>query len=409
MTGELARVRWELGQTLLPEHFEAQEGALLQESALRFRLHGLPAYGLASLRWNEALLREGVVSITSATLVMPSGQLLEVPNNAVTASLNLNVPGTNAVTAYLHLLEQPAASSDDEHDDVVPRVVRQLVLSADQTVPGAISTLKLAELKKAADGAWQTASGYLPPLLLVGASPFLQAELAELRPALEAFQHKLMMDSVSYLSGGGLYMVKQCLRSVHRIQRLLANLKGQVQLHPYSLYEALKDFYVEVCFYHDSAPQHADEAYHHEQLGPLFRRLLTPLLEQMRTAQKQSPYAPFGLRDGVYRIDLPPPLKQAKEVYFLIQKSQAQRAAGSLDLKLLSPSRLLMAHRLSLPGIAMSRIDRPLLAHSFGPEVEFYRLQADDEWEHALRDGAVAFYGRPELADLEFYLYWSLA
>src|SRR5256885_277608 len=114
MDRELARVRWELGQTLLPEHFQAQEGALLQESALRFRLHGLPAYGIAALRWNENLLREGVVSILSATLVMPSGQLLEVPHNAAATSLNLNIPGSNTVTAYLHLLATPAADRDQE-------------------------------------------------------------------------------------------------------------------------------------------------------------------------------------------------------------------------------------------------------------------------------------------------------
>jgi type VI secretion system protein ImpJ len=410
MSGQLARVRWELGQTLLPEHFEAQEGALREEAALRSRLHGLPAYGVAALRWNDTLLREGVVSILSATLVMPSGQLLEVPGNAAVASLNLNVPGTGTVTAFLHLLQEPAPEGSDQLGgaSVVTRLRHQLVLSADQNLPGAVSTLKLAELRKAPDGSWQMSPGYLPPLLLVGASPFLQAELEQLQPALEAFQHKLMMDAVSYLSGSGLHAVRQCLKSVFRMQRLLANLKSQVHLHPCQLYEALKEFYVEVCFYHDSAPQHAGEPYNHEQLAPCFRRLFQPLFEQMRTAQKDSPHAPFVVRDGVYRIELPANAKKAKDVYFLIQKSQAHRAVALQEFKLAGPNRLLMSHRLSLPGIGIKRIDRPIMAHAFGPEVEFYLLQPGDEWQHAVAEGAVAFYNRPEFGDLEFYLYWSM-
>jgi type VI secretion system protein ImpJ len=401
-----------MGQTLLPDHFEAQEEALLQESALRFRLHGLPAYGIASLRWNETLLREGVVSIPSATLVMPSGQLLDVPDNARITSLNLNMSASPAVTVYLHLLQAPASPRDDQPEGdgaAIPRAVHQLVLSSDQSIPDAVSTLRLAELRKLPEGTWQAASSYLPPLLLVGTSPFLHAELDELRAALEAFQHQVLMDSASYLSGSSLAMVKQCLKSVHRLRRLLANVQAQVHLHPYHLYEALKEFYVEVCFYRDSAPRHVEDPYAHEQLAGCFQRVLGPLFEQMRTAQKHAPYAPFVLRDGVYRLALPSATQRARELYVLIQKSQAQRAVALDEFKLASPNRLLQTHRLSLPGIGLERADRPVLAHSFGPEVEFFHVQRGEEWDHAARDGAIAFYARPELRDLEFYLYWSAA
>jgi len=325
----------------------------------------------------------------------------------VATSLNLNVPGTTTVAAYLHLLATPA--EDREGDSVVPRVVHQLVLSADQTVPDAVSTIKLAELTRGLDGAWQPSPNYLPPMLLVGATPFLQKDLTELQAGLEAFQYRVMMDSVSYLSGSSQAMVKQCLKSIHRMRRMLANIKAGIQLHPYQLYEAIKELYVEVCLYHDAAPQHADEPYNHEQLGPVLRRAIGPLNEQMRGAQKSAPYAAFGLRDGVFRLDLPRAVHKARELYFLIQKSQAQREVTLNEFKLASPSRLMMTHRLSLPGIGLTKADRPMLAHSFGSEVEFFYVQRGEEWEHALRDGAIAFYARPELGDLEFYLYWSAA
>ena len=53
----LARVNWRMGQTLLPEHFGAQEQSLLADIATRFGLLGLPLYGIGRLTWNESLLQ----------------------------------------------------------------------------------------------------------------------------------------------------------------------------------------------------------------------------------------------------------------------------------------------------------------------------------------------------------------
>ncbi len=411
MTGKLARVRWKMGQTLLPDHFIAQEDALSAEDALRFRMRGLPAYGVASLKWNANLLAQGILSVSAATIVMPSGQLLDVPENAQVAPLNLNLPGTSTVTAYLHLLAPGGGGgfADAGMDaSAIPRLVHPIVLSADQGLADAIETIKLAELRKDPEGLWVLTDRHVPPLLLVGTSPFLASELDELAAALEGFEYKLVLDSASYLSGSGLWTVKQCLKSVYRTRRLLANLKAQVHVHPYTLWEALKDLYVEVAFYRDAAPRDIVEAYGHDQLAQSFAKVLVPLREQMTLAEKKSPYQPFSLRDGIYRVDLEPELKQAKDVYFLVQKAQMHRTVSLADLKLASLSRLPLVHRRALEGIPLQRIDRPALAASFGPEVEFYQLGLGEEWGHSVREGVVSFYDRPELAELEFYLYWYL-
>lgn len=409
MSRALARVRWEMGQTLLPDHFIAQEESLLAESALRFRMQGLPAHGVASLSWNETLLQEGILSLTQATLVMASGLLLELPGNARVAPLNLEVPGTAQVSAYLHLLDPKGGSAPGNGElESVPRLVNRLVLSADASYPEAVQSLKLLELKKDPEGLWRPSPDYIPPLLQVGTSPFLRTELDELLPALEVFQYKLMMDSASYLSGSGLFQVKQCLKAVYRMQRLLVNASKQVHPHPYVLFEALKDFYIEICLYRDSAPKDVAEAYEHDRLGPLFQNVLWPLKEQMQLAEKRSPYLPFTLRDGVYRLELPAEAKSAKAVYFLVQKNKIHREISLASFKIAGHSRLSMAHKLALPGIPLSKVDRPMLAHAFGPEVEFYQLELGEEWGNASREGVVAFFDRPDFNELEFYLYWSL-
>ena len=70
---KLARVKWYLGQTLLPEHMVAQEQALGSEAYLRDRVEGLPESGIAEMRFNEQLLSDGVLSITALLAVMPDG------------------------------------------------------------------------------------------------------------------------------------------------------------------------------------------------------------------------------------------------------------------------------------------------------------------------------------------------
>lgn len=410
MTGKLARVHWKMGQTLLPEHFVAQEESLLADAVFRHRMRGLPSFGIVAMKWNPNLAEEGVISISSATVVMPSGALVDVPSNASLAPLNLNVPGTPTVAAFLHLLDasEDHSAKHDFDGGGVPKLTYSLAMSTDASHSGAIESIKLAEFRKAPDGAWQLVDRYIPPLLQVGTAPFLTRELEEIAPALEVFQYKLAMDSASYLSGAALYLLQATLRSVYRVQRMLANIGSQVHLHPYYVYETLKDFYVEVCFYRGAAPRDPAAPYRHDQLGACFREILEPLREQLQLAKSQSPYQPFVLREGVQRLELPGDIRQVTEVYFLIQKRDTKGAANVAgDLKLASPSRLSMVHKLALAGIPLRETSRPALAHSFGPEVEFYQIGQGDEWEHAVREGTVAFYHRPEYQGVEFYLYWN--
>src|SRR5882672_9565215 len=108
MKEQIARIDWKMGQTLLPEHFFAQEEALIADTATRFGLIGVPFYGIGRLRWNDSLLAEGIVSLMGLTAVLPTGEILQIPGNAQAQSFNLSVAGTTHVTVYLHLTNERA-------------------------------------------------------------------------------------------------------------------------------------------------------------------------------------------------------------------------------------------------------------------------------------------------------------
>lgn len=419
MIDKLSRVQWEMGQTLLPEHLIAQEESLLAEAILRFRVIGLPDYGIARLQWNETLLLQGVFAVQSVILIMRSGLLLGIRGNAVVAPYNLNAPGRVHVPVYCHLIENSEACAEDRGqtvisasegaDGMVKRITRQLVLSSEQTHREAIETIKIAEFSKGPDGTWRMSADYIPPLLQVGSSPFLHLELEELHQMLDPFQNKLAQEiAVSYLSGDSMFSAKECLKQTLHMKRFTANLLRQVHIHPYYVYEELKRFYTEVCFYQDAMPEFVGDAYDHDRLGECFQRILQPLSQQLQTVHRKLPYIPFETKEGVTLVTLRSELREAKEVYFLIQKPHVNVKAMLEGFKMASLPRLPIVHKLALQGILMKRIDRPPFQHRFGPEVDFYLLLEGDEWDQALRDLSLSFYDSPRLQDLRFYLYWRM-
>ncbi|MCE5335609.1 MAG: type VI secretion system baseplate subunit TssK [Desulfobacteraceae bacterium] len=417
MIDKLGRVNWEMGQTLLPEHLIAQEESLAAEAALRFRTRGLPDYGVARLIWSDALLLQGVFAIQSMVLILRSGQLLSVRENATVSPFNLNVSGSVEVPVYCHLIEggenaedpDKAGSSGGESNGVVKRIKRHLVLSNEQTHREAVETIKLAEFLKTPEGEWKLAPGYVPPLLQVGSSPFLRSDLEELNQSLDAFQKKLSQElAVSYLSGDTMFAAKQCMKWTITIKRLTANLLAQVHLHPYFAYEDLKRFYMEVCFYQETMPEFMDDAYDHDRLGECFQRIFEPLRQELQMVHRRSPYIPFEMKEGLFSVALPSELREAKEVYFLTQKPHVNVKVMLEGFKMASIPRLPVVHKLALQGVPIRRIDRPPFQHRFGPEVDFYLVVDGDEWDQSLRDLSLSFYDSPQFSGLRFYLYWRM-
>lgn len=412
MENHLTRVRWAMGLTLLPGHLRAMEDALLANVASRFSLRGLPSHGLAALRWNETLLTEGVLSLEAMTLVMPSGILLDIKGNTRAAPLNLNIPGATLLPVYVHL-RTPPENLGGEGDPLacerggVTCWRWPLELSVEQENPDTLETFRLAEFAKQPDGTWQLSPRFIPPLLCVGSVPFLKQDLSGLRDRLDSYHYQLTQEIAAiYLSGADLVNAKQCLKSVLAMQRWLGNLASEIHPHPFEAYEQLKRFYIDLCFYHNTAPQFAADLYRHEQLGEVFQNILVPLTEELHLNQSRSPYLPFVVKEGIVQATLPSSVREAKEVYLLVQKPHITESISLDGLKLAALSRVPVVHKFYLQGIPYKRLERPPFQHSFGPEVDIYQLLEGEEWDYALRELALGFYAAAEFAEARFFLYW---
>ena len=103
---DLARIDWQMGQVLLPEHLEALENATSAEARIRQTLTGLPSWGLRHLSYNDHQLKDGVVSLHELTAIMPSGELISMPGNAVVTPCEISSVDTAQARMWLHRLRR---------------------------------------------------------------------------------------------------------------------------------------------------------------------------------------------------------------------------------------------------------------------------------------------------------------
>lgn len=413
---KLARVRWQVGQTILPEHFRAQDEALSAEARLHAELSGLPQTGIASLAWSEALLAEGSLSISSLTAVLPGGFLVSVPGNAALPSFSLEATGRAEVTVFLHLLEDTRGTEGvplyaDEPPNV-QRVLRRLQLSSEQSVDGALSSLELVSFSKDLQGAWHPAARKVPPLLLVGPNPFLNELLSELDSLLEKAHGQLrtlLLDS--YQRGERLASARRTLLEVRRLQSLRADMRGGICPHPYSFFDALRRFYFEVCCYLELEPAGEMPTYLHDDPSQGLWGWMELLNRAFRPQDTRLTYTPFNCQDGQFVLSPLPKLEEGvqNELYLLVRSEDPSQPPSLEGVKVSSPSRLPTVRRLALRGIPFQHVPHPAFPHAFGPEISWYKLSLGEEWQYALRDNGMAFYVTPALQGTQVFLFWRRA
>jgi type VI secretion system protein ImpJ len=413
---KLARVRWQVGQTVLPEHFRAQDESLSAEARLHAELSGLPQVGIASLAWSEALLAEGSLSISSLTAVMPGGFLVDVPGNAALQSFSLEATGKAEVTVFLHLLDETRGTEGvplyaDEPPNV-PRLLRRLQLSSEQAVDRALSSLELVSFTKKLEGEWRPVSRKVPPLLLVGPNPFLNELLFELDALLEKAHGQLrtlLLDS--YQRTERLATARRTMLEVRRLQALRADMLSGISPHPYNFFDALRRFYFEVCCYLELEPGGEMPRYRHDDPGAGLWGWMELLNRAFRPEDTRLTYTPFECKEGQFVLTPLPALEQGvqSELYLLVRSADPSQPPSMEGVKLASPSRLPAVRRLALRGIPFQHVPHPAFPHAFGPEISWYKLSLGEEWQYAQRDNGMAFYVTPALQGTQVFLFWRRA
>jgi type VI secretion system protein ImpJ len=421
----LALQRWEMGQVLHPAQFRAQEQALLEHVGLRVQLGGLPSHGVALLRWSDAQLASGDLSISALTVVLPSGLLIDYPGNAVLTPRKLGLPARAAgpVPVYLHLRgeRRPDGARDlpryaaDEPE--IRRAIYQVEISAEPGIESEQERMKLAELRFG-DGVWALAP-YVPPLLRLGsgATPFLRDTLAQVVAAIGGFESELVKRAADSMTGAEqMSEVRRVLTALYRVQAVLADhgygaATQAVALHPYHLFAALRDFYLEAVVLQGKPLEGWPPRYQHDDLRGCFEQLARGLTRTLSVPAVVSPRLAFQRDDHWFVTGLfPDELRRAGEVFLLLEHgSEAQAAAAPAldDLKLASPLRAEEVYTKALEGVPRQAIPSLGFAQTFGHRATVFQLDSTSrEWRHAVVEGALCFAALPGLEGCAAALFW---
>jgi type VI secretion system protein ImpJ len=294
---------------------------------------------------------------------------------------------------------------------VVQRTIHRLHLSLEPVVDGAVATLKLASFAKNLEGLWRLEGSWVPPLVLVGASPFLGELLRELDGLLEHAQHLLLTQvSDSYLRIGRLNNARRTLCEVYRLQAMRSDMKRHVYPHPYHVFEGLRRFYFEQCCYLEALPDERMPSYQHDDLAQSLGGWMRLLSQGFRPEDSRSSHLPFVSRDGQFILSpIPEEVQSAGEMYLLVQRKEVGERLPMEGVKLASPSRLPVVRRLALKGISFKHVPYPEFPHAFSQEIDWYQLAQAEEWRYALRERGVAFYSTPAIEGSKISLFWRRA
>lgn len=407
----MSRVYWHMGQALLPEHFYAQEEALREEVSTHFGIRKEPAWGVVSLAWDEFRLRKGIVAIDELTLLLRSGMLIDVPGNTAPVQLDLSVAGVTRTQVYLHLqtdhatiVEHPDAAADGTG---IERVVQKIELSTKAYSDTAAEVFTLAELACAADGTWELVAKFCPALAQVGKEPFSRSVFARMEAVANALRELLKKElSENYLAAEGQSVAKQCLRGLYGFQAFLLDAQSGICPHPFAVFRALRELYLDVCMFREVHPDKLGHAYDHEALAACLGTLLSELEEQVHIVRAQLPYVEFNALDGRQVCTFDARLRRAKDVYFLVQKPSVLAQLDLRRVKLAAESRIQAVHQRALRGIPFERLDSPPFVHGLASTVEFYALRSGEEWDYAVSEGKLVLFDAPQLAGCRLYLYW---
>lgn len=409
---QLKRVGWQIGQPLLPIHLVTQEDSLLAHLNFYIKSQGIPYYGIGNLKWDDALLAQGVVSINKITVIFPSGEVIDVPDNGKITSFDLNTAGVIRVSLYLHLLketsEQEIYGELNDDEEKVFFSVNQLVLSPENHLFSAKATLKLAEYEKDIENRWRLVESYAPPLFMINSHPFLTSKVSTIRTVLESFQKELEHETgTGKLFEQRTLNTKLCLIEVAKLRQFLLNMDREVITHPYYLYEQLSHFLNTLALIYVDQIDFKVIPYQHEKLAALFSKLNELLLQYLKPKSEQLRFIQFEKKQNCYVSErLPQDVYEAGEIYFVVQLVDTKSRFIIEGLKLASYSRLYNVHRFALSGVILLRLDSAPFNNNFTKQASVYKVEKESEWEHALAEGKLAFSLSGESPDLQAYLYW---
>lgn len=450
-------IHWYEGLFLRPQHF--QQSDLFQERRLNDILRCANRYfwGLIELAFSRSRLDNQVFEIESCQLIMPDGNLIRYPGNAVVEPRSLAGHWDDSgapLSVYLGLRHWASGENNisseaseagleakrfakpeevtgvpdlfepDNKESVASlRYDLRLFIGGEADNSAGFDLIKVAEVQRFGNEV-KVVEAYIPPYAVINQSPQLNKLLRELREQLVTRARELALYKEH--QGQGQEMAPReltyvlALRTLNRYVPSLYHLMDEQQTTPWQVYGLLRSMAAELSTFsrrydlfgasigqEGAAPL---PVYDHLGLGVCFSRatqVITELLEEITAGPDFS--APLAYDGTYFYADLPDKVFAPGTRFYLCAKTSLPEdyvvptfeTVAKVASKEISP--LLIAR--SLPGIKLSHLQSPPTVlprrlHSF-----YFELDGGSEVWSSLKEGNnMAVYLDSPPADLELEL-----
>ncbi|MEJ5210522.1 MAG: type VI secretion system baseplate subunit TssK [Burkholderiales bacterium] len=314
---QVNRILWGEGMFLRPQHFQQQELYFEGRVAECMRLTHAHPWGLRRVELDADALQAGLLRLNRLELVFPDGTVIDAPaseplpparqldalpqagvETTVYACLPLlNAFGGNAGTGGETGPRPPRFVMDttrvaDLHTHALEAEITALrantCLLLEQENRDGHQALPIARLVRNATGSWEQDERYLPPLVEIGAAPWLTLMLRRLldillvkSQALTAAHRERVKSVVEY--GTSDIASFWLLHTVNRSFPLLNHLLRHPRSHPEQLYLALAQLGGELLTFSSNLGLNDLPLYWHEALGTTFAELDGLIRELLET------------------------------------------------------------------------------------------------------------------------------
>jgi type VI secretion system protein ImpJ len=446
---QLQPVLWTRGVLLAPQHLQTQDRFL--EDSIEFRLSALTfcRWGFQRLSLDEEALAAGNVRVTDAAGLFPDGLLFDFPMADAAppprSILEAWRPDQSVLSVYLAVPEYRDGGWNvaTSFTDTAARYVSETVLARDENTGeveksievgrknlrlivgdeprDGYSTLPVARILRAANGAMQLDPYFVPPLVDFAASSYLTTIAGELLERLSARgralselrrQRNQKLADFGITGIANFWLLYTVNGHLPIIKHLLETRRG----HPSQLFEvmlglagALTTFSAEL------APANLP-VYDHNDLGGSFRTLARDVFTLLDTVVPRTTASIALVKsDGrsVHQARLDDECYVTADELFLAVRADVQRT----ELLSLVPSVKVGAFeqidylvKQSLPGLGLSHATRLPDGVPLKLEYEYFRIDRNNElWRGIAKSRTFAVHVPAALRDPHFELVAVLA
>ncbi len=435
---------WTEGLFISEHHLQQQD--LYHEQLLdeRFEALGRPAWGILDILFDLDALAQGQLVLQRLRAIMPDGSSVGCGDGETPAPASRDInsafgPNVSSLAVYLVLPSaSPARGNLGQEGTATGRYSEAKVEVADFNAGGrtvvynwgrsevrvtlgeepreGFVSMQIAEVLRSSAGAFQLRDTFIPPVLRIGASGFLQASMRRVASALASRARGIAetrrQRSEAHVEFDGADASKMLLLAIfNREIPHFAHLAESADIHPEPAYLALVKLAGELCTFTADGDPSTLPRYNYLSLGDTFEPAFARALAMINTTVAER-YVRIPLQrreDGMYlgRIE---DAEVRNHVFFIAAHGNLSDAEIHSQLpklsKIASWNAIGALLNQAVNGARIELEYRPSAALPVRPGMSFFRVQPTAEyWPEIHSSGTIAIYHPLSQEAMELSLY----